>query len=365
MFRSTGSVIVFLSVISLFFSAGLDAADQDWKLVSEDLLSTGGFDVCWQNKLPFREGEKLSQFYVVDDSLYALSSENYMVSMNRISGGTFFNKQLEKAGIPIMKLRPFKNDLYLIIGTELVELARHSGDVKGSTRLGFGVSCPPSRNSGYFYVADTNRRLRYLRAKDKVKLFEIAATNESIITSVTSEEKFVIFATAEGDVIKLSSSSRKSFWEFKASDGIIDPLTIRNGSVFFTSKDTNVYRVNLKTGLLVWKQHCGAIVKDSPKVTENTVYQFLGEDGLAAFDVESGKLLWKMAEVKEFLTEVDGKAFVMTKASRLAAIDNKAGEILYSINLADVKMTATTTNDSYIYIADEDGRVACIKPIVK
>ena len=63
------------------------------------------------------------------------------------------------------------------------------------------------------------------------------------------------------------------------------------------------------------------------------------------------------------LAEAGGKAYVITDKKTLVVMDNKKGEELYSVNFAGVSRYAANTVDSKMYIADKDGRVACIKPI--
>ena len=55
----------------------------------------------------------------------------------------------------------------------------------------------------------------------------------------------------------------------------------------------------------------------------------------------------------------------MTKSKDLTIMDNASGGKVYSVNLANVTRSASNTQDEYIYIADNDGRVACLKPAVE
>ncbi|MBA7707619.1 hypothetical protein ES703_116495 [subsurface metagenome] len=70
-----------------------------------------------------------------------------------------------------------------------------------------------------------------------------------------------------------------------------------------------------------------------------------------------------MAGGVDLLAETGGKAYVITNERTLVVMDNNTGKQLYSVNFAGVSKYTANAGDSKMYIANEDGRVACIKPI--
>lgn len=95
--------------------------------------------------------------------------------------------------------------------------------------------------------------------------------------------------------------------------------------MFFASKDTNVYKLDIMTGRLVWKHQTGAMLENGPRVTDEAVYQYVRGEGLAAIDKRGGKALWQLPEGVDLLAESDGKAYLITKTGRLAVMDHKKG----------------------------------------
>ena len=100
-----------------------------------------------------------------------------------------------------------------------------------------------------------------------------------------------------------------------------------------------------------------------PRVTQAIVYQYVRNEGLVAIDKKSGKLIWQLAEGVDLLAEADGKSYVIAKDGKMVVMDNKKRKRLRSVNFAGVSRYAVNTIDSKIYIADETGRIACVKPI--
>jgi outer membrane protein assembly factor BamB len=154
-------------------------------------------------------------------------------------------------------------------------------------------------------------------------------------------------------------------WQFKAKagGGIAQPIVKNAESVFAASRDTNVYRLDARKGNLIWKYQMGAMLDRGPRVTENIVYQYARNEGLLAIDKESGTLLWPLPEGVDVLAEADGKSYVITKTGTLAVMDNKKAKQIYAVDWSGVSVYAVNVTDSKIYIADKQGRIACLQPI--
>ncbi len=332
------------------------------RLVQPELLKDAELEILWENKLPIKTGESLERLFILGNRIYGLSDQNFMVSLNRDKGNVIFSRPITEANLPVVGLGLYKDELFSVAGNKLVEINLESGTERSAKRLEFGVACPAARNGSYFYVAGTDRRMHTFRSEDKVQVFEVAAENDSMIASVVADDDFVVFATDAGDVISITPDRPKRLWRFSAADGIAQPIVRDAKSLFVASKDTNVYRLDIGTGKLVWKYQTGAMLERGPRVTQESVYQYARNEGLSAIDRGSGELLWRLADGVDLLAEADGKAYVITNTEKLVVMDNKKAKQQYCVNFAGVSRYAANVADSKIYIADEDGRVACIRP---
>ena len=147
------------------------------------------------------------------------------------------------------------------------------------------------------------------------------------------------------------------------ADSISAPI-VRGGNYLYAgSKDTNLYKINIITGTLVWKLHTGASLVDAPRVTKTMVYQYAYDKGFYGINSKSGQVVWLLEEGVDLLGESDGKAYVMTSQGHGDVMDNKTGERLYSINFSEVVKHASDAANSIMYLADLDGKVACVKPL--
>lgn len=358
-----------LSAVSLVFFAAVRVSGAEsssrW-LVSPELLAHARLIMLWENELPIRKADSLERLLVLGNRIYALSDRNYMISLDTEKGNMIFGRTVAPAGFPIAGLRLYGDELISIGGSKLVEIDAISGVERRTVDVGFGIVCPASRNSSYFYLGGVGNRLHALLVKDKVQAFEVAAENESAITSIAADENFVVFATDAGNVISITPNRPRRLWQFDAAGGIAGPIVKDGMSLFFSSRDTNVYRldiVGLLGARLAWKYQTAGVLEKAPQVTEEVVYQYVPAKGVTAIDKESGRFIWSVPGGADLLAEAKGKAYVITKNRTLAVMDNVRAKRLYSVNFARVSRYAANTTDSRIYIADERGRIACLQPV--
>ena len=335
-------------------------------LVSPKLLEHAKLKILWQNELPTKKGESLKRLIILGDRIYALSDRNYMVSFDRTEGRRIFGRTIAPPGVPISELGLYEDKIISISGNKLVEINLESGTEAGSSRMDFRISCPAARNREYLYLGGDDGRLHIFRAKDKVQIFEVAADNDSIVKAIIAEESFVVFATEAGNVISLRPNKPEKLWQLDAGGGLAGPFVRDGMSLFFASKDTNVYRVDIVGAIsrkLIWKHQVRGIPETPPRVTKEVVYQYVKDKGLTAIDKRTGKFMWLLPEGVDLLAEVKAKAYVITKAKTLVVMDNKRAKKLYSVNFAAVSRYAANPSDSKMYIADERGRIVCIEPV--
>lgn len=355
-------LLILLSVFCFCDCCLAEEGGSDY-LVSPELLKAGNLKIVWENKLPILKKERLERLLIVGNRIYGLSDRNYLVSLDREKGTVVFSRSLAQAGIPVIGLELYKNELFSVVGNGLVEMEPITGGEIKRSEVGFHVICPAARNEKYFYFGGGDKRMHAMRAGDLVQMFEVSADDDTMVTSIVADDNFVIFSTEGGGLYSILPNLPKKIWYFKAGGGIVGPVVRDGQSLFFASRDKSVYRVNVDTGELEWKYLADGELEKSPRVTGEVVYQYVSGRGLAAIGKKSGKLMWQVSGGVELLAEWNERAYVMTEARKLVVMDNKMKKELYSMNFARVSRYTANVEDSKIYIGDEAGRILCLEPI--
>ena len=357
------SHLTFLIVATLFIITPVLSAQGDSRwLVPESRVASTDIKIVWQYNLPLSENEKIDRLLVQEKRLFALSNRNYLTCLNREDGNVIFSDFIAPAGLPLSGLEYYKGTLITMVGSKLVEITEQ-GSEKTFTPSTKGTTCPVVRNESFYYFAGLDKRLHALRAEDKVQIFEVAAENDSLITSVLAEENFVVFATDAGNVICISAEGPKKLWQFDAPKAVAGHVVHDANSLYIACRDTKVYCLELDTGYLLWNYQTQVILDTAPHLTNKVVYQYASEIGLIALDKKTGKLMWQVDGGIGLLAEFGDKALVICKTGVLVAMDNVKKKQLYTIDLGESLKYATNTNDSKIYIGDGNGRLACLEPI--
>lgn len=359
----------FLSVFFVFlFASGVSfgVSSSREPLVSPELLNRAGFEIVWYDELPIASGENLEKLYIVGDKLYALTERNYQISLGKHRGEKIFAKYAAPLGQPVAKPVLYDGKLISVLGNRVVTMDERTGEELSSQHIDYRLICPAVRNSKYVYLSGVDKRLHVLRGDDMVQLFEVSVGNDSMIKSVIAAENFVIMGTDAGNVVSMLAGDKVRLWQFDAADGIIDHLVMDGTSIFFSSKDTNVYRIDIagpQSVKLGWKYQVAGVPENAPRVGKNAVYQYVRGKGMTAIDKSRGVALWSLREGVELLAEADLKAYIISNKESLIVMDSRAGRELYSVNFRGVKRFAFNTGDSKMYISDERGRIACLQPV--
>lgn len=358
-----------LTAVVMLFSlrSGFAAEESLKRLVSPELLKSAGLKILWENNLPTRTGERMERLLILGDYIYAISDKNYMLCLTKDKGKRVFADIVALGGLRIEELGLFHDKLLSVGGSRLFEIDPNTGEVNSSVDIGLGIVCPPARNSSFIYLAGTDRCLHTLRVEDKVRVFKMAAENDSMITAVVADETVVIFGTDRGNIIGAATDTPAQLWQFNAGGAIAGQIIKEGMSLYFASEDMNVYRLDI-VGLpentrLVWKYPADGVLKTAPCITRRFVYQCVYNKGVTAINKDSGTALWTVPGGVNFLAETADRAYVITKDGTLVVMDNNTNKKLYSVNFADVSIHAANVVDSKIYIADKSGRIACLEPV--
>jgi outer membrane protein assembly factor BamB len=357
------SRVIFLAILTLVvFSMQLFAKEDSRWLIPRSIVASTDLKIIWQYNVPMADGESLEKLYLFENRLCVLSSRNYLTCLNRTDGNVVFSNIIAPTGLPVAGFKSYKGELLTIVGDKIIVVGADSGIEKTSIKITSGATCPVVRNDSFFYVAGIDKRLHVLKTDNKVQAFEVAAENDSLITSVLAERDFVVFATNAGNVISISANKSVKRWQFDAPEAVIGDIVHDANSLYFACRDTSIYRLDLYTGHVLWKYQIQAIPQTTPQPGSKVVYQYLPDIGLIALDKETAKFLWQAPGGIGLLAETGDKAFIINNAGLLTAMDNVKAKKLYSIDIGQAVRFVTNTNDSMIYVADAKGRLTCLAP---
>jgi outer membrane protein assembly factor BamB len=349
-----------IAVIVLLLASVSVAQQAIAPLMAKELLQEAGLGQEWQAKLAVKECESLATLTLLGDKVYALTSTNYLFCLNKDTGNVVFGMQLATSGFPVLSLQRYENNVLAVVGNRLVQIDASLGTVTHTEKFDYTVTAPIVRNAIYFYIAGKDRRIHAVGITGNAFLFEAAAADESMPTVVLASDTDVVFATDKGNVVCISATGPQRVWQFEATDKITAQIVKDANDLYVASWDTKIYKLNAFSGKQIWNCQLAGMLKQTPQVTRDAVYQYAAGKGVTAIDKENGKPLWTAEDGIGLLAQINGKAFLMTNNHAAAVVDIATHKRLSTINFAQVSLHASNTVDDKMYVADKTGRVACL-----
>lgn len=340
-------------------------------LLDPSELAAIGLQIAWQRPLPIYAGEAIKQFVLREDRLYLLTDKNYAISLHRSDGRTIFIRTLATEGFQVNGWQLEDEVLLSVIGNRLTGIAPNTGSTRGERDYGFSVVCPPASNNSGFYLAGDDHRVHAIGRQDQVVHYRVGAISGAPVSAVEADESGVILASTAGDVLALNTGIHPTIdWEFKARDAVVGPIIAEWDAIFFASRDSYVYRLHRHPGnvqnagpRLAWRCQCSELLDIAPWVTDTVVYQRVGRDGVKAIDKTTGTPLWFQAGARDLLAQSGPWAYLWTHERQIVVMDNEKGQWAHMIAAPNLTYTCTNTIDNEIYLADDQGRIVCLKEI--
>lgn len=339
----------------------------DYDLVSQEVLQQAGLQSNWQIQLPLKSTEQISNLYIFDKYLYALTDTNIFFCIERDKGSVRSLQTLAVAGLPILPPIHFENRSVFLIGQEIKVFDPNVGRIIDTVKLPQldGSSEGIARNTDTFYVCGSDNRLYAFSAKDGTRLTTVTADNDSPIRSVIASDRTVWFSTTVGNIVAMDTWTRQKRWQYNLTGKMKAPLLLEDGYLYAAGLDTKLYKIDSKRGNLVWKEPfvSGGLIQERLVLGKACVYVFTENTGLYAVNKETGKAVWNLPQGRSVLSELGDQSYVYVQPAVLKLMNNSNGKEQLSVDIAGVDQYAVNTTDSVLYMADKWGRIMAAQRI--
>lgn len=362
-----------IAVMLLCLSAALFAAGekveirqpQTAELVSGELIRQAGWTTNWQLNLPVKTDEEIDRLFIDGQYLYAMTDTNILFCIDRKKGQTLFAVMVCQRDLPLCSPIFHEGRLGFIAGNQVHIFDPSNGVVELADtieQVGNIFECGVSRNTDFFYITGSDKRLHVISADGFWELFSATADNDSPINSVKATDSIVVFSTQAGNVIGMNPRKAEKYWQFDTSGQIRASLVADDESIYVAGMDAKLYKLVKESGKLAWDQpfHTGAPLRDAATLGASTVYAYNDLNGLYAVDKNTGKPIWHVDTGRDTICEAGSKAFVFARPGVLKVLDNSSGEELYSVNFNQVRGYAINAVDSVMYLTDAAGRLMSV-----
>jgi hypothetical protein len=213
--------------------------------------------------------------------------------------------------------------------------------------------------------------------------WEFLTNDGAAVTAGTAVYNGVIYSADEHGEIDAVSSERQQLWDTENGEFQTGPvaadLKVDESGLYIASKDSKLSCVNRATGKLKWQFFAGTPLAESPVTTNDTVYQYVPGQGMAALDKISGAFnrspRWIYPTATQFLAQDEKYAYLADprypadekeqSGFAIIAVDKQTGKEAFESEHKDFSIFGTNHKDSTIYGGFPDGKFFAITPVLK
>lgn len=180
------------------------------------------------------------------------------------------------------------------------------------------------------------------------------AKNIDYSTSTVSDD-LVYTAMSTGKIFTLSTSSGEINWKDKIDERIIESVDFKD--LFFVGGENGLYAFEKETGKIKWKQFVGYI-SCKPVIAHNLVIAGCDNGDIYAFDIDSGKISWTHNFLDSTtLSEVSKDTIYIGCGSSCYAFDIKNKEIIWEFKTNGKISSSPKINNKDVYVGSWDGNL--------
>jgi len=313
-------------------------------------------------------GDKLRQLTAQGDSVFALDNRNFLTRIKVQGGSRLWQVSVADPIEEIIGINFLGDRVYLTSGGSMVVLDAGTGSQIGKTRLNKIANTVPVPMAPFLIYGSRDGQIVWhsLVTNYEWKSYQVA---HSIEIQPQLVDGYIVAIGSEGTVTVLNAAYVTQYWSKQLLNAITAAPAVGGGKVYVPGLDQYLWAFDINSGRTLWKVLTESPLTESPVLIDDRVYQQVPKEGLACLSADpgsmAGQVFWKAPSVKgDVLFQHQESLFVWDRASsKMSLLDPKHGSVSNSISLPAVKrLLVAGQNHDELYAASDDGRVIHLVP---
>jgi outer membrane protein assembly factor BamB len=149
--------------------------------------------------------------------------------------------------------------------------------------------------------------------------------------------------------------------------GVVSSPSIAYGRAYFGSQDKNVYCVDARNSMFLWKFETGERIKSSPAVVNGKVYIGPDDGTVYCLDAFTGDLIWERDAggyiegqfaaavlLRSSPTVVNNRVYVGSLDTHLYCLDADTGEVVWMLKTEGAITSSAAVSDGAVYFVSQE-----------
>jgi len=197
-----------------------------------------------------------------------------------------------------------------------------TGAVKWTGTTGYVFTAAPAIAEGTVVIGDQGGNIDGFDLKSGKSLWSDAAGNVDVAAVIDGDTAYLV--TEDHNLYALNIATGNTLWQYAMDDYATFSPVLAGGLVIAANRAGELVAINASSGKLAWETDLNGTPFSQPEVfpAEHAVVLKIGDQAVGAFDVATGKPLWRY-DAKLVITPpvVDGQDVdIITSAGRAIAL---------------------------------------------
>gem|GEM_PF-1211415 len=186
----------------------------------------------------------------------------------------------------------------------------------------------------------------------------------AILSSPTIADGMVYFGSRGSKFYAVDVATGQEKWTFQIGAGVYSSPAIAGGVVYFGSDDEHLYALDAQTGQEKWRFKTEDFVASSPLVAQGTVYFGSSDTYVYAVDAQTGQEKWRF-KTEDYVWSspalADGVLYFGSgcdcpsiKGKNFYAVDSQTGQELWRFETGDRVESSPAVADGVVYFGSHD-----------
>lgn len=324
-------------------------------------LSAAGLKQIWSRPVLLGPGERVSNVWRVNDSVYVTTNQATVIRINAATGEKSWEVSLPQMHETIFRPveTPDKSMVLVVNRGNAFLYNKGSGGLVSSSALSISVLTDPYIAGNVLCLGGVDDFYGiYLDTLGGQK-WVTNAPNDMFVTPPVPVGDKIILTSREGHLWRISPETGDWDWKDHKTNGLVTgaPAAGEKG-IFAPAQDKRVYAFDVKNGGQLWDTRLEGMLNRPITVTRTKVLVPTTGAGLYALSQDKGDILWHLDGSNEVGTVTPGKVWVMDGGGNLKSVDLETGAVIASAQVAAPFSIVRNSVDQTIIVANQAGVVA-------
>lgn len=314
-------------------------------------------------------GKNLKHLSVQGDSVYALDERNFLTRIKLDDGTRLWQVPIAESIEEVLGVTMVEGRIYVATGGAMLVVDGANGTQIDKQKLKT-IASTTAVEAGQFLIYGSRSGQVVWHSRAVGQQWRSYQVSHFIHLAPIVSEGYVVSIGAAGRIMVLNASDASQVWGAQLLDAISAAPAVGNGAVYVAGLDQYLRAFDLSSGRGLWKVLSESQLTDSPTLIGDRVYQQIHGQGLLCFnalpqDSPGGEMLWKAADVKgNVITQRRNELFVWdSQRKRLTLVDATRGSLIKTMDLPQAaQIIVAGQNNTDIYAASNDGRIVRLTP---